>query len=321
MSLHPSEKQPLVTIITPAYNQAEFLEETIDSVLAQRYPHIEYIVIDDGSTDTTPEVLGRYKNRVRIISQSNLGQSLTLNQGWSLANGEIVGYLSSDDILHPWSVEETVNALLSSPEAVVAFPDCDLIDPNSRTIRSSICREFDYEALVRDQECYIGVGALFKRDLLERVGGWRPDLVLAPDREFWMRAGLIGSFIMAPRVCALYRMHPKSLSYFKIDEYSATEYVRVMDAYFRRDDVPDTLLRQKCVCYGNAHLVSARIHLRGGRMKRCVEEIKTAYSYNNKIRLGPALLMMLRTSVSRSMHRMIWNARKLASKKNGGSQS
>ena len=79
---------PLVTIVTPTYNQADYLAETIDSVLAQDYPNIEYIVIDDGSTDHTMEVLKQYEGRIHWERQSNMGQAATLNQGWAMAKGQ-----------------------------------------------------------------------------------------------------------------------------------------------------------------------------------------------------------------------------------------
>ena len=99
---------PLVSIVTPTYNQAEYLAETIESVLAQDYPNIEYIVLDDGSTDSTPEVLNRYSGRVRWERHDNMGQARTLNKGWAMSRGEFIGYLSSDDLLLPDAISKLV---------------------------------------------------------------------------------------------------------------------------------------------------------------------------------------------------------------------
>jgi glycosyltransferase involved in cell wall biosynthesis len=87
-----SNTRPLVTIITPAYNQGEYLAETLDSMLAQDYPALEYKVLDDGSTDTTPAVLASYTGRVDWERQANMGQSRTLNKGWQAAKGDYLGY-------------------------------------------------------------------------------------------------------------------------------------------------------------------------------------------------------------------------------------
>src|SRR6185436_16378340 len=123
---------PLVSIVTPTYNQAEFLAATLDSMLGQDYPNIEYIVLDDGSTDNTPEVLARYNGRVNWERQANMGQSRTLNKAWAQARGEYLGYLSSDDLLLPHAISTLVKTLQSQPDAVVAYCDFDLIDGNGR---------------------------------------------------------------------------------------------------------------------------------------------------------------------------------------------
>ena len=125
--------RPTVSIVTPAYNQADYLAETIDSVLAQDYPNLEYLVLDDGSTDTTPEVLQRYDGRLNWERHANMGQSSTLNKGWSQARGTYLGYLSSDDRLLPHAVSRLVDALDSHPEVSVVYCDFNLIDKHGRS--------------------------------------------------------------------------------------------------------------------------------------------------------------------------------------------
>src|SRR5688572_26838802 len=88
---------PTVSIVTPAYNQAEFLRDTIESVLAQDYPNIEYVVLDDGSTDDTPNILAEYGDRFRWETHVNMGQTATINKGWEMTSGEIITWLNSDD--------------------------------------------------------------------------------------------------------------------------------------------------------------------------------------------------------------------------------
>ncbi|WP_240421725.1 glycosyltransferase family 2 protein [Paenibacillus periandrae] len=306
---------PLVTIVTPSYNQAEFLEACISSVLMQDYPRIEYIVLNDGSTDHTATILEKYRERIRYENQSNMGQASTLNKGWSLASGSILGYLSSDDILHPWAVRLAVNELSNHPETVMVYPNCDLIDPNSRIIKKSVSKPTDYIALVRDQECHVGPGAFFRKETFNIVGGWNSDLKLAPDREFWMRMGLHGKFRMIPEVCAQYRMHPKSISYYATDLKAASEYIQVTQQFFNRSDIPSELFNQKDIAFSKAHVVAARIHLRGGRILNCLEEIKSAYQCDPKLNIAALIIMLIRTSISRSVYRVIWNLRQIFSKK------
>ena len=154
---------PLMTIVTPAYNQADYLSETIDSVLAQDYPNIEYIVIDDGSTDCTSEILKQYDGRIRWESQDNMGQAATLNKGWAMGSGEIIGYLSSDDLLKSDAVSALVRCLLERPEVVLVYPDFELIDAMGKHIRNVSTPDYSYFDLAVNLVCHPGPGALFWR--------------------------------------------------------------------------------------------------------------------------------------------------------------
>ena len=107
--------KPKVSIVIPAYNHGNYLKSAIESVLNQTYQNIELIVIDDGSSDNTIEVLKNTKGNFKWFSQQNLGQSLTLTKGWKLARGEILGYLSADDILLSNAVEISISALNNNP--------------------------------------------------------------------------------------------------------------------------------------------------------------------------------------------------------------
>ena len=302
---------PLVSIVTPTFNQADYLAETIDSVLAQDYPNIEYIVLDDGSSDGTKDVLQKYVGRVRFESQANMGQARTLNKGWGLCHGKYIGYLSSDDILARDAITKLVAALEKDPEIAVVYPDCDLINPRSEIIKRKVCRHFDYESLVIGQECHIGPGALFRKDIYDVVGGWQPDLKLAPDREFWMRVGLHGKFLMLDESLAGYRMHTGSISYFEKRPEVAAEYIRVLDNYFLRPDVPSSILTRKDEAYSNAMIVIARFHLRSGDIKGGLKK------YSEAIRLFPenksarTIFGLLKTSISKPIRRMLWALQQL----------
>src|SRR5258705_5071646 len=129
---------PTVSIIIPSYNHADYLSQAIDSVLAQDYAAVELIVLDDGSTDATREVLERYKGRFYSETQANIGQAATLNKGWKIARGDILGKLSADDTLLPTAISEAVRALMDNPRALVAYPDFQLIDPDSAPVKNVV---------------------------------------------------------------------------------------------------------------------------------------------------------------------------------------
>ena len=249
---------PTITLVTPTYNQADYLVETLDSVLAQDYKALEYLVIDDGSTDATPAVLARYADRVRYLHQDNAGQARTLNRAWSLASGKYLGYLSSDDLLLPAAVRRLVDVLEADSSIVCVFPNADLIDAQSKVIRRAVCRPFDLERAVVEQECYIGPGAVFRRSAFEAAGGWRPELRLAPDREFWIRLAEQGRIHFLDQDLARYRNHPQSTSWRQADEQTSREYLAVLDEYFARAKVPPRIAARRDEAYARAKLLMAR---------------------------------------------------------------
>lgn len=249
---------PRLTLITPTFNQAGYLPETLDSVLAQTLRDIEYRVIDDGSSDATPEVLARYAGRVDAVRQANQGQVRTLNAAWRAARGEYLAYLSSDDLLRPDALERLVAELDAHPECVCVFPDSDLIDAGSRVIRRQVCKPFVLAETLVSQECHIGPGAVFRRSAFERLGGWREDLRLAPDREFWMRLALLGEIRMLPQSLALYRTHPAATSFRAATAEVSREYLRVLDAFFAEPGLPEALRALEAPARARAHWLMAR---------------------------------------------------------------
>jgi len=116
----PTPSTPLVSVIIPAYNATAFLGETLDSVLAQTYPNLEIIVVDDGSTDDTPDLLGSYGDRIRVLRQANSGQATARNHGAREAHGELLAFLDSDDLWDPDKIARQVELLDRFPTALAA---------------------------------------------------------------------------------------------------------------------------------------------------------------------------------------------------------
>src|SRR5690606_28481159 len=138
---------------------------------SQDYPRLELIVLDDGSTDRTAEVLAGYEGRLRAFSHDNMGESRTVNRGLSLAAGEVVTVLSSDDLLAPGAVRAAVERLQASPELVCVYGDWDLIDGAGRRIGHVTAPEFDYPRMLAAFMSFLGPGAFFRRSLADRLGG------------------------------------------------------------------------------------------------------------------------------------------------------
>ncbi len=129
--------QPLITIVTPSFNQGQFIEETILSVLNQTYKNIQYIIVDGGSTDNTMEVVEKYRDKIDIIiHEKDKGQTDAINKGFKLANGVLVGWINSDDILYPECVEKIVELYSKHPNGAIYYGSTtDYIDENGRLLK------------------------------------------------------------------------------------------------------------------------------------------------------------------------------------------
>lgn len=268
---------PRVSLVVPVYNAEDYIAEAIESVLAQSYSDVELIVVDDGSSDGSFEIINAYANRCTVISQENRGQSAALNTGWQMSTGDILGYLSADDKLESRAVERLVSAWKVAPEAVMVYPDYWLIDESSRSIRCIRAPGFDYADVVLRGVCPVGPGALFKRGLLELTGGWDCRLRQVPDYDFLLRVGLFGDVLHVREALAGFRVHGGSQTFSASDEPKVREYQYVFDKYFSRDDVPAVFRGERPTAEANSLVLMARLHLRAGRFLRAFGCLKQAY--------------------------------------------
>lgn len=256
---------PLVSVVIPAYNHASYLDEAIQSVLGQDYANVELIVIDDGSTDKTREVLQKYDGWFYWESQDNMGQSATLNKGWGMSRGEILAYLSPDDVLMPRAVGRSVERLLADPEAAGVYCDFDLIYADSTVARRVYAPEFDYREMAVKFVCPPGPGAFFHRGAFEATGGWNGSVRRIPDYDFWLRLGLQGRLVRIPEVLAAFRVHEGSITFGEPTRERSEEYVRVISDYYEQEQVPPEVLAAKDEALSNAYIFAARAHFRSRR--------------------------------------------------------
>ncbi len=277
---------PLASIVIPAYNYARYLDEAVNSVLSQTYPNIELIVLDDGSTDDTHEILKRYANQFYWETQENMGQAETLNKGWRMSHGEILAYLSADDVLYPEAVAVSIKSLQANPSVVLTYCDYDLIDSSSSVLRRANTPDFDYSEMIVKFVCPPGPGAFFRRDAFEATGSWDKNLKQVPDYDYWLRLGLQGEFLRIPKPLAGFRVHGGSQSFAAVDEQRSDEYVRVVSNYYESTQVPSRVLASKNEALSNAYIVSARSHLRSGRYRKGLSRLRKGLSLYPKNILG-----------------------------------
>lgn len=218
---------PLVSIVTPSYNQAQFLEETIQSVLAQEYPAVEYILVDGGSTDGSLEIIQRYADRLAgWVSEPDRGQTDAINKGFSRSRGEILAWLNSDDTYLPGAIAEAVEFLQTHPQVGMVYGDANLVDVQNKTIGKFPARQTDYARLRRGYVHIPQQAAFFRANLWQQVGPLDPTFYFAMDYDLWVRLARVSLLHYYPRLWANFRLHGSGKSVIS-DERCWPEMARV----------------------------------------------------------------------------------------------
>ena len=211
-----SPEPPLVSIVTPSYNMARYLPETIDSVLSQDYPRIEYIVVDGGSTDETPQILDRCRDHLRAIIGSDRGPSDAAHRGFREARGEIFAWLNADDSLLPGAIRKAVAYLEEHPAVDVVYGEGWWINDNGAVISRYPTLPFDAKVLERD--CFICQPAAFMRASSYRRCELDPDVNRSFDYDLWIRMAKAGfRFASIPDYLANSRMHTGAKTIYERD--------------------------------------------------------------------------------------------------------
>jgi glycosyltransferase involved in cell wall biosynthesis len=203
---------PRVTIVTPSFNQGEFLEETIRSVLLQGYPNLEYVIIDGGSSDESVDIIQKYDPWLaHWESKPDRGQSHAINKGFERATGEIVAWINSDDFYHPGAIRNAVLALRANPEASFVYSDCDVIDEASCVTGAIAVPQRSLAEMLTEGNCIAQPTVFMRRDALHQAGFVREDLHMVMDYELWLRLMRISPPVyMEGARFAAFRMHKDS---------------------------------------------------------------------------------------------------------------
>lgn len=222
-----SKSLPLVSIITPSYNQAAYLEETICSVLDQDYRNLEYIIVDGGSQDASLEIIHKYTDRLAWwVSEEDQGQTDAINKGFNRAQGDILAWLNSDDTYLPGAVKEAVEYLQSHPEVGMVYGDANLIDEQSQVIGSFPARQTDNQRLMRGYVHIPQQASFFRANLWKEVGPLDPTFFFAMDYDLWVRLSKQAPLKYLPRLWANFRLHGGAKS-IESDDRCWPEMVRV----------------------------------------------------------------------------------------------
>lgn len=205
---------PKISIVTPSYNQGEFIEETIKSVLSQDYSNFEYIIIDGGSTDGSVEIIKNYEQHLSFwVSEKDMGQSHAINKGFNKCSGEIVCWLNSDDLLEQGALHRVAKAFVEDKANVVVgrciMFSSDNIE-NTLLLDSGSISFYSMLRFWKNHFCPPQPSIFFKRSVLEEVGYLNEELHYGMDLDLWLRMAYKYSFHSLPLILSKYRIHDNS---------------------------------------------------------------------------------------------------------------
>lgn len=199
-----------IAVITPSFNQGEFIENTIQSIIAQDYSSLEYVVMDGGSTDNTLEILKRYEHCLTWVSEPDKGQSHAINKGICRTTSDIIGWLNSDDLYYPHTLKKVCQFFSENPDIDVVYGDAHFIDRNGKILYPYPTENFRIERI--KSFCFISQpAAFFRRRVIERFGFIDESLNFCMDYEYWLRLAISGAkFVYLPEVLAGTRVYPET---------------------------------------------------------------------------------------------------------------
>jgi glycosyltransferase involved in cell wall biosynthesis len=227
----PAGRAPLVSVVIPTFNYGHFVCQAVESALAQTYPNIEVIVVDDGSTDDTVQRLAPYRDRIRYIHQENRGLSAARNMGIRHATGEWIALLDADDLWHRQKIEAQLNAIRDfGPVALIGSPE-------AKELNGKLPTTTGVERLrIRDLLLTRRIGpssALIRTDCLNTVGGFDEDLQSVEDRDMWLRLAARFPAVVVDSPCWVQRIHNAQMS--RVASRMHLNYCRVLERFFERN--------------------------------------------------------------------------------------
>lgn len=255
---------PLVSIITPSFNQASYLEQTIQSVLDQDHADIEYLVIDGGSTDGSVDIIKKYVPRLAYwVSEKDAGQADAINKGMARAKGDIVAWLNSDDYYLPGTISAAVKAFDENPDVVLVYADMLAVDEHGQTFNTLRYRQLTLEELLCFQ--IIGQpGVFMRRAAFEKVGGLDLSYHFMLDHHLWIRIAAQGRILHIPQTWSAARYHPAAKNRAQAAAFGR-EAFRILDWAKTYEPTSYLLSRISHRVLASAHRVNARYLLDGGQ--------------------------------------------------------
>ena len=265
------QEWPRITVVTPSFNQGYFIEETIRSVLLQRYPNLEYIVIDGGSTDNTLNIIQEYRPWLSdAVIEPDKGQSDAINKGWRRSTGKILAWLNSDDVYEPNALFRVAAAWLANPSAGLWHGLCHEFDEGG--IKRTIGEPYDMKiALSRGYDAGGRVAqpaAFLARLAIDRVGMLDDRLRQSMDKDVFQRVAAFYDAVFIPEVLARFRVHRDQLSQIHIRDlrfFIHRERLMALENLFALPNIPNSVMRLRGRAMARTHLRLAQQLRFGGK--------------------------------------------------------
>jgi glycosyltransferase involved in cell wall biosynthesis len=288
------DASPRVTIVTPSYNQAPFLEEAIESVLSQDYANLEYAVVDGGSTDGSVDIIRRYEDRLAWwVSEPDGGQADALNKAFARATGDLLGWINSDDALLPGAVSTVVKEFVADPQLLLVYGDAVFVDDDSDRVGYFRSVDLDPVDMMRTATDHIvQQGALFTREAFDVAGPMRGYFCF--DFEFMVRVGLAGRAKRIGRPLALYRFHDESKTMSR-PELMGQDWVRFFEEFYAGADVPPHVRAVEDEGKAAAYLWASQCYYSAGQHARAREAAKDALRHDPRHASRRALPLLAKT--------------------------
>ena len=249
----PNIEWPLLSIVTPSLNQGQFLEETIRSVLLQGYPNLEFMIMDGGSTDNSVDIIKKYSPWISYwVSERDQGQSDAINRGFSMAKGEFVAWLNSDDVFLPGCIRKILDTFRNIPTAGMVFGDVEVINENGNRIGKFEPVDYCFDDLLSFRQIIPQQAAFFRKEVAFSVGLLNTDLDYAMDHDFFIKIGYSFPIVRVSEIIAQFRLSQMNKGVLQRSKWAA-EFVKILENFYQRADLPPKVLKIKQKAYGGAY--------------------------------------------------------------------
>jgi glycosyltransferase involved in cell wall biosynthesis len=272
---------PKISIVTPSYNQGQFIEETIRSVLLQGYPKLEYIIIDGGSTDNSIDIIKKYEQWItHWVSEPDNGQSEAINKGWSRSSGEILAWINSDDTYEINAFQKAGSFLSDKIDVDMIYGDCNMIDDHGQFKEKAPTIDFHMKPLVCNEWFIPQQSTFFRSSVIKEVGGVNENLHLTMDWELWLRIALKGyNIIYFPQTLASFRYYAEAKTSSQ-SEASGEEQLRILNDIFINPEYLPKINKFKNAAYWKTFQWIGYVYFKNEDREKALSYFMKSLKYN-----------------------------------------